>query len=292
MKVIPIRPRGFCPGVVKAIQIVEDVIKDPSYPRPIQILGMIVHNRHVVEDFQSRGVISIEGFHESRLEMISKVVPGTVIITAHGISDFVRQQLKDLHVVLVDATCRDVSRTQNLVKSHLSQNDEILYIGKRNHPETESVQELSSKVHVIESISDFKNLKLHTEKLFVTNQTTFSIRDIEPILHEIRETYPFAVISDEICDSTRIRQEAILETNKNIDVCFIVGDPRSNNTKNLVKISIEETKTPTYLIETENDITEMMLKGVNSVSVSSGASTPNQITKRVIEYLNLYREIE
>lgn len=286
MKVIPIRPRGFCPGVVKAVKIVEGVLNNPAYPRPIQILGMIVHNRHVVDDFTSKGVITLEGTHESRHEMISKVVPGTVIITAHGISDLVYHMLKDLPVVIVDATCKDVSRTQKLVKEHLSKNHEIIYIGKRNHPETESVSELSSKVHVIETLDDFNEAEFLDKQLFVTNQTTFSIRDIETILSGIQKIYPNAIISDEICDSTRIRQEAILEANKDVDLCFIVGDPKSNNTQNLVKLSIEETNTLTYLIESEKDIKKEMLFGVKTVTVSSGASTPNSITKRVIDYLN------
>lgn len=288
MKVIPIRPRGFCPGVVNAVKIVENVIKDKNYPRPIQILGMIVHNRHVVDEFTSQGVITIEGNHASRLEMIDQIKDGTVIITAHGISDIVHDKLKEKNVIIVDATCRDVYRTQTMVKDRLNLGYDVIYIGRKNHPETESVEGLSNCVHVVESVEDLKKLVLSNDFLFVTNQTTFSIKDIEEILYEIKKLFPNALVSDEICDSTRIRQEAILKANVLVDACFIVGDHRSNNTHNLVKISREQTNTLTYLIETEKDITEEMLDGVKVVSVSSGASTPTHITKKVIDYLSNY----
>jgi 4-hydroxy-3-methylbut-2-enyl diphosphate reductase len=285
MKVIAIRPRGFCPGVVNAIKIVEDVINNPKYPRPIQLLGMIVHNQYVVSDFAKKGVITIDDPSKSRLELAKLVSSGTVIITAHGISKSVTEQLRLKGVTVVDATCKDVYHTQMLIKTKIEEDYEIIYIGKKMHPETESVVGVSDKIHVIESIRDIDKLSISSQKIFVTNQTTFSIKDISVIVDSILKNYPSAIISEEICDSTRIRQEAVINFNKNVDACFIVGDKRSNNTASLVKISIEETHTPTYLIESVLDIKKNMILGKKVVSVSSGASTPNHITKQVISYL-------
>ncbi|MDD3123390.1 MAG: 4-hydroxy-3-methylbut-2-enyl diphosphate reductase [Candidatus Izemoplasmatales bacterium] len=290
MKVIAIRPRGFCPGVVNAIKIVEDVITNPKYPRPIQLLGMIVHNQYVVSDFAKKGVITIDEPSKSRLELAQLITTGTVIITAHGIQKSITKLLISKGVTVVDATCKDVYHTQTLIINKVAENYEIIYIGKKNHPETEGILGITDKIHVVENEKDIDKLSISSQKIFVTNQTTFSIKDISILVEIIQKAYPTAIISEEICDSTRIRQEAIIESNKNVDACFIVGDKRSNNTASLVKISIEETHTPTYLIESVLDIQKEMVLGKKIVSVSSGASTPNHITKQVITYLQNLKE--
>ncbi|MGD9910079.1 MAG: 4-hydroxy-3-methylbut-2-enyl diphosphate reductase [Candidatus Izemoplasmatales bacterium] len=285
MKVIKITPRGFCPGVVSAIKIVNDAISDPSIPRPIQILGMIVHNHYVVDDFTSKGVITLDKTMASRHELLQMVKSGTVIITAHGVSDDIFDSLIKKNIHVIDATCKDVLRTKNLVLEQLSKNAEVIYIGKKNHPETEGVISLSSHIYLVESLEDVAQLPYFKEDVFITNQTTFSLRDIDSITKALLERFPEATVADEICDSTRLRQEAIIEQNKDVDLCFIVGDPRSNNTRNLAKISAETTHTKTIQIESVDDIVEEMLVGVKTVSVSSGASTPTYITKQVIAYL-------
>ncbi len=285
MKVIKITPRGFCPGVVNAIKIVNDVINNPIYPRPITVLGMIVHNRFVVDDLTRKGVITLEYREKTRLELVDEIVEGTVIITAHGVSTKVIEKLKSKNINVVDATCKDVVKTKNLIIEYLDKDYTIIYIGKHGHPEAEGIIGLSDNIHLIENIDDLHELPSMGNSIFVTNQTTFSTRDLDHLLFEIKEMYPHAIITDEICDSTRLRQEAIIEQNKNVDLCFIVGDKRSNNTNALAKISINETNTPTILIESVEDIIDSMLINVNTVSVSSGASTPTQITNAVISYL-------
>lgn len=290
MKVKPITPRGFCPGVVSAISIVQSVIKDPSFPRPITILGMIVHNKFVVEDLTNQGVITLDDPNKSRLELIDEIKSGTVIVTAHGVSDQVLDKLHAKKLTVVDATCKDVRRTHDLVIDHLNEGYEIIYIGKRNHPETEGIVSLSSQVYLVETLEDIDEINIDSKKIFLTNQTTLSIRDILPLTEKILKKYPEVQIADEICDSTRIRQNAILTFNQDVDACFIVGDTRSNNTKNLAKISREETHTLTYQIESVEDITEEMLKGLKVVTVSSGASTPTKKTKEVIQFLESYNE--
>jgi len=285
MKVVLITPRGFCPGVVNAMKIVRETINDINTPKPITILGMIVHNQFVVDDFSLEGVITIDNPKLTRLELAQQIKEGTVIITAHGVSDHVFEYLNNRGIHVVDATCKDVKKTRDLIKDYLKLDYEILYIGKRNHPESEGVCGLSSNIHLCETIDDLHHIHFKSNKLFVTNQTTFSVKDVEEFLTEIKIKYPNAIISDEICSSTRLRQEAIIQFNQNVDVCFIVGDKRSNNTKNLAKISQEVTHTQTYLIESKDDITKEMLQGCETVSVSSGASTPTRITREVIEFL-------
>ena len=254
MKVIPITPRGFCPGVVRAIKIVENVLKDKMYPLPIYVLGMIVHNKYVVKDLQAKGVITLDDPNLSRLELLDGISSGTIIVTAHGASNEVFQKINNQGLTLVDATCEDVYKTHTSIKKHLLLGYKVIFIGKNNHPETEAIMALDTSISLVETLNDVLNLPNFELPVFVANQTTFSIRDIEIIIEQLRIKYPMLIAEDEICNSTRVRQEAIIEGNKNVDLCYVVGDSRSNNTRNLVKTSIDATNTKTILIESVKDI--------------------------------------
>ncbi|MBU1144249.1 MAG: 4-hydroxy-3-methylbut-2-enyl diphosphate reductase [Firmicutes bacterium] len=290
MKVIRITPRGFCPGVVRAISLVNNAIQNPNLPRPIYILGMIVHNKQVVNDFTSKGVITLDEPNRSKLDLLKQVQTGTIIITAHGTSEDVLKEIKSKGLTLVDATCKDVYKTHDLIRQYLAKNYQILYIGKKHHPETVGVLGIDSSIISIEKTEDIDLLQLDSKLIFVTNQTTLSVFDFEEIKQKLIDKFPFAFISEEICDSTRIRQEAIVETNKNVDLCFIVGDLRSNNSKNLARVSETITNTKTILIETAHDIYHKLLKNDMIISVSSGASTPTETTSQVINYLEQFDE--
>lgn len=285
MKVIPISPRGYCPGVVNAINIVNQVLADPKYPRPVYLLGMIVHNQFVVDSFKQKGIIVIEDEGITRMEMLNQISSGTVIITAHGAGDNVIAKIKEKGLTFVDATCKDVTKTHLLIKDYLSKGYEILYIGKNHHPETEAVLSLHPSIRLVENEWDARQLIKAKKPIFVTNQTTFSFREIENIIAIIKRHNPYAIISEEICNSTRIRQEAIVRRNIGVDLCLVVGDIHSNNTASLVKISREETHTRTLRVASAKDLTKEMLKGVETVSVTSGASTPTEITTEVIRKL-------
>ena len=145
---------------------------------------------------------------------------------------------------------------------------------------------MAQEISLVESIDDIpSNIK---KPVFVTNQTTFSFMEIEPIIDSIIQLYPDTLISEEICNATRMRQTAIIEHNLGVDLCYTVGDPRSYNTRHLVLISQNYTKTRTLMIETKADIDVNDLINVKTVSVSSGASTPAYLTNEVIEFLKNY----
>jgi len=292
MQVVPITPRGYCPGVVKAIDIVNKAIENPVYPRPIYILGMIVHNRFVVDEFTQKGVITLNESGKTRIELLDQVQSGTVIITAHGTEDAVIEKIKAKGLTMIDATCKDVAKTHDLIKEYLLKGYDVLFIGKKHHPETEGALGIHPKIKLIETLSDVEQLSSMNQNLFVTNQTTLSIRDLDQIFASIQSKYPQAVISDEICNSTRIRQEAVLKSNNAVDLCFVVGDPFSNNTASLVKLSKTLTSAITYAIESVEDIQPAQLMGYKTVSVTSGASTPTQITNQVIAYLKQFDETD
>jgi 4-hydroxy-3-methylbut-2-enyl diphosphate reductase len=286
VKVISITPRGYCKGVVKAIQAVKDAIKDPSVFKPIYVLGYIVHNKHVVNELKNMGVITLDDTKKSRLELIEEINFGTVVLSAHGTDPLVKQKLTEKQIPYIDATCEDVEKTFALIKKYDIDGYHILYIGKRNHPESNAAISLAKDISLIENVND---IPIDIKKpIFVTNQTTFSFIEIEHIIDSIIDKYPDTLISEEICNATRLRQTAIIDNNKAVDVCYIVGDPRSNNTKNLALISKNITKTKTFLIESVNDIDINDLLNAKTVSVSSGASTPSYLTNEVIEFLKNY----
>jgi len=286
MKVISITPRGFCKGVVNAIKAVRDAVNNPNTKQPIYVLGYIVHNRYVVNELTDLGVITLDDTKTDRLALLEPINKGTVILSAHGTNPEVVKKLKERNLDYIDATCEDVETTFKLIKKYDNRGYYILYIGKKNHPEANAALSLSQNICLVEHIYDIpKNLD---KPIFVTNQTTFSTIEIKAIIDQIINEYPNTVISEEICNATRLRQTAIIKYNKEVDLCYIVGDPRSNNTRNLAYISENITKTKTKLIQSVSDINPDDLLDISQVSVSSGASTPGYLTKAVIEFLKNY----
>lgn len=285
MEVIKITPRGYCYGVVDAIQIAKQVAKDPSFPRPIYILGLIVHNRHVVQSLDEEyGVITLDG--PDRLSLLDQVNEGTVIFTAHGVSPQVKEAARAKGLTCVDATCPDVTRTHNLIKDLSSKGYHIIYIGKRGHPEPEgALGEAPDWVHLVEDEKDVDALELKSDKVAVTTQTTLSQWDTQAIIDHIKRRYPQVEVHNEICFATQSRQEAAAEQAKEADVVLVVGDVRSNNSNRLVQVVKEMAGRPAYLIDSVKDIQLEWLKGARKVGVTSGSSTPTHLTREVITFV-------
>ncbi|TWI57766.1 4-hydroxy-3-methylbut-2-enyl diphosphate reductase [Halalkalibacter nanhaiisediminis] len=289
MKVKKISPRGYCYGVVDAMVLARQAAANLDLPRPIYILGMIVHNQHVTDAFEDDGIISLDG--PNRVEILKQVDKGTVIFTAHGVSPEVRKLAKEKGLTVVDATCPDVTRTHDLIRDKKAEGYEFIYVGKKGHPEPEGAIGVAPEaVHLVESVADVENLQLTTDKIIITNQTTMSQWDVSDIMKKAMELYPSAEVHNEICLATQVRQEAVAEQAKECDLVIVVGDPKSNNSNRLAQVSEQIAGTKAYRI---GDITELQLdwlKGVETVGVTSGASTPTPITKEVISFLEKYDE--
>lgn len=285
MEVIRITPRGYCYGVVDAIHLAKVVAKDPKYPRPIHILGMIVHNRHAVQELEECGIITLDG--DDRLALLDQISEGTVIFTAHGVSPQVVAKAKAKGLTTVDATCPDVTRTHELVRRLAESGHEIIYVGKRGHPEPEGVRgEAPDHFHLVETLDDVERLQFAPgTKLALTTQTTLSQWDTQAIIDRCRERFPGIEVYNEICLATQQRQEAAATQAKEADVVIVVGDERSNNSNRLVQVVRELAGRPAYLVDNVDAIQLEWLKGAKKVGVTSGSSTPTYVTRAVISYL-------
>ncbi|GMA62302.1 4-hydroxy-3-methylbut-2-enyl diphosphate reductase [Alicyclobacillus fastidiosus] len=287
MKVLKVTPRGYCYGVVDAMVVAKRAAEDKALPRPIYILGMIVHNQHVVDAFAKEGVITVDG--ADRLSLLEQIDKGTVIFTAHGISPEVRARAlaKGLHVI--DATCPDVTKTHDLIAEKTKAGYEVVYIGKKGHPEPEGAMGVAPlHVHLVQAPEDVDNLQLSTDKIVVTNQTTMSQWDTRELMEQVVAKYPTAEVHNEICLATQTRQQAVAEQVGEADVCIVVGDPRSNNSNRLAQVAEEVAGTRAYRVADVSEIDPAWLDGASVVAVTSGASTPTVITKEVVDYLEQF----
>ncbi len=283
MDVLKITPRGYCHGVVEAIRAAKQTAKARPGER-IRMLGYLVHNVHVTDELQENGVELVD--RDNRLEGLDQIEGGTVIFTAHGVAPAVKQRAQERGLNMVDATCSDVVVTHDLVKDLVERGYDVVYIGRRGHPEPEGVVgEAPGRVHLVQDPEDVDALELTNDKIAVTCQTTLSIWDTAAMIKRVRERFPNAEAYNEICRATQDRQEAAVEAAKECDLVIVVGSERSSNSKRLVQVVQELAKKPAYLVDTVADIKPEWLDGKGRVGVTSGASTPTQLTRQVIEYL-------
>jgi 4-hydroxy-3-methylbut-2-en-1-yl diphosphate reductase len=291
MDVIKISPRGYCYGVVDALQIVRQAAKNTQLPHPIYIIGQIVHNRHAIEELTALGVITLDG--ADRASILEQVESGTVIFTAHGVSPLVKQRARERGLYCIDATCPDVTVTHDLVHTLVDQGYYILYIGKKGHPEPEGVLgEIPGHISLIENEADVDALVLTPQqeaKLAISTQTTLSQWDTRRVIDYIKQCYPQAEVHIDICRATQTRQEAVVEQAKGAELTVVVGDARSNNTNRLVQVSEELAGVPAVRIEDLSQLKTEWLKDKRRVAVTAGASTPSQLTRKVIRFLEQYQ---
>lgn len=280
MKCIKVTPRGYCKGVVKAINLAKQARLD--YPnQKITILGMLVHNQYVCEALKELSIDTIEDVNKTRLQLLDEVHEGVVLFTAHGVSEAVKEKAKNKGLICIDASCQDVIKTQNIVKEYLTKGYYIAYIGKNKHPEAEAVLSLSPKVMLIENKEQIQRLK---SPLFVTNQTTMSQSDVAELFHQIKLVFPDASFCEEICQATAMRQNAIKQL-PNVDALIVVGDARSNNSNRLAQIAKERGIQKVFLVDSFRDLKQKDFRQEDIVAVTAGASTPAYLVNQVIDWV-------
>ena len=286
--IIKLPIQSFCFGVRNAIKKTNNVLNKEDTIKPLSMLGEVVHNKYVSEYFENQGItVYKEG---TRLEMLDNIDKGTVIITAHGVSDQVKNKINSLGLSSIDTTCPFVSNSIMLIKKYLRLDYTIIYIGSKNHPESETAVSFGNKVILISSIDEAKNLDINTNKLIVTNQTTMSMYDIQAIINCLKSKYPHLETMEKVCSASIERQRMVMETAKQHQndptaAFIVIGDKFSHNTKKLADI-ISEYNDNVYLAESIGDVPLKKVKQYETIYLASGTSTPNCIIEEIYNVLN------
>lgn len=284
MEIKKLVPSGYCKGVINAIKIAKQARID--YPnQKIYVLGMLVHNQFVSKQLEQLNIITLDDSQRSKDKLLDEITDGIIIFTAHGISKKIKQKVIDKGLKYVDASCEDVLKTHKIIKEYLSNGYEVIYFGKRNHPEAEAVLSISDKIHLVCNIDELEKNRINAFKLFLTNQTTMSYLEISDLIKRAKELYPDIVIQDEICNATSLRQKALSNLH-DCDLLYVVGDSRSNNTRKLFEIGQSQNIKKVLMITDYQQINPKDLQGVKKVYVTGGASTPPEIINEVIAHLS------
>ncbi len=280
-----LEPQGFCKGVINAINLAKKAVNDSNIKKPIYMLGALIHNEHIINELQNLGIIIVDQKLKSRLELLDLIPDnnGTVIISAHGVSNKVIEKIKNKKLDIIDTTCPYVNLVHKRVFEKINEGYNILYIGQKSHPECEGVIDNDKNIKLITNIDDVKDLNINNDKIYVTNQTTMSIYEIDNIYNELKNKYKNILIDNKICMATTERQKAVYNTD-NVDLLIVIGDIRSSNTKKLAEVG-KKKGINTILVDNLLDLKNKLPNNINKVAVTSGASTPDFITDEIIEYL-------
>lgn len=279
MKIILAQPRGFCAGVVRAVEIVERALE--RYPAPIYVLHEIVHNRHVVDGLRARGAIFVES--------LENVPAGAVcIFSAHGVASSVVTRAKQRQLNIIDATCPLVTKVHNQAQRYVEQGYELIIIGHRGHPEVEGTRGcVNGTVHVLSTVAEAQTLSVtNPAKLAYVTQTTLSIDDTREVIDALLQQYPEIqgpALSD-ICYATQNRQNAVRQLSDQIDVLIVVGAHNSSNSNRLREVG-KQSGVPAYLIENASDLKREWFNDTQHIGITAGASTPEVLITEVLEQL-------
>ena len=280
MKIEILEPFGYCAGVERAMKMALEV-KKAHQDQEVVVLGMLVHNADALNELSKAGITTIFDENKSLVELIDKVDNNAIVIlTAHGHSLAVEEELNRRNIEFIDATCPFVTLTENVIKKAVSENRDVLYLGKKNHPEANAALSISNKVHLIEP----KNVQLDEKYShpLVISQTTFSESEIAQTISFIKDALKEVSVSESICQASTLRQNALKNLSKDVELIYVVGGKNSNNTKTLFEIaSSTHPEAKVLMIENANDVNKKDLLGLNYVAISSGASTPREITLEV-----------
>ena len=277
-------PRGFCAGVERAIEIVEQALA--LYGPPIYVRHEIVHNRWVVEELRAKGVVFVDEVDE---------VPegGITVFSAHGISEKVENEARMRALPVIDATCPLVTKVHNQARRYEREGHEIVLIGHAGHPEVEGTSGRVKQVYLVENEADVARLNVNDpERLSYVTQTTLSVDDTKTIIAALKARFPQiqGPETKDICYATQNRQLAVKELVKKVGLLLVVGSRNSSNSNRLRDLGAEM-GIPAYLIDHATDIRPEWLDGVTKIGLTAGASAPEHLVTQVIDYLRTLRKV-
>jgi 4-hydroxy-3-methylbut-2-enyl diphosphate reductase len=284
MKVYLVSPRGFCSGVKRALNLVQQALLEEK--KPIYVLHEIVHNSFVIEDFKKNGVAFVESLEE--IPMYS-----TVIFSAHGACSMTYQEALKKELKIIDATCPLVTKLHTEVLSFLKKGYIIFLLGKKKHQEIQEVYfEDPSHIILIESEKDIETLPIVHEKVIYFTQTTLPLEEIQKLSSLLQKKYPqLEKPMMESCYATIKRQKALKDILPLIDAVLVVGDEKSANSKRLKEIAECHSK-KAYLFLDANHLNKEDFVGLQSIAITAGASTPEILVQRTLEKLHSFFPLE
>lgn len=288
MEIIKITPRGFCSGVVNAWKIVREIIeKNPD--KRIFMLGWFVHNKNMLDEIKANNVFVLDDTSTSRYDLVKNLVVqknDILILSAHGTDEATKQLAKQKGLDVIDTTCEYVYKTHDVIKQALNDNKKVIYLGKDNHPESLASISISKEIVFITNLDQLKNLaSLYNQPVVVTNQTTLSIYDLKQYYEFIQTHFTNYELKNDLCNATLQRQEAIINLKTKLDILIVVGDQKSNNSQQLIKIGQHKRINQCYLVNNLEEVKKIKFLPTDVVGVTSGASTPTKITNEIIAYL-------
>ena len=285
IKVVLAQPRGFCAGVVRAIDIVDQALT--KYGAPVYVRHEIVHNRHVVDNLKSKGAVFVEELNE--------VPDGAVtVFSAHGVARSVVNEAKARSLPVLDATCPLVSKVHSQGKHYITKGKTLILIGHAGHPEVEGTMgQIDGPVYLVQDAGEVEtlDLPLDTPLAYVT-QTTLSVDDTKDVIAALKARFTNVTGPDiaDICYATQNRQTAVRDVCKVVDALLVVGANYSSNSKRLREIG-EEMGIPSYLVADGSEIDPAWLTGVATVGLTAGASAPEELVLTVIDALRKIDEV-
>lgn len=277
------KPRGFCAGVDRAIEIVERALT--LFGKPIYVRHEVVHNKYVVNDLKDKGAIFVEELSE---------IPddSTVIFSAHGVSKQVREEAEQRKLQVFDATCPLVTKVHMEVIRHAKVDDDVILIGHAGHPEVEGTigqynRDSKGKIYLVENIADVESIEVgNPDNIAYVTQTTLSVDDTIQIIETLKHRFPKiqGPKKDDICYATQSRQDAVKELAKHVDVFLVIGSTNSSNSNRLRELA-HKNGIAAYLIDGADDIESGWFDSANSIGVTAGASAPEVLVQSVLEDL-------
>ncbi|MCM8596641.1 4-hydroxy-3-methylbut-2-enyl diphosphate reductase [Accumulibacter sp.] len=280
MKVLLANPRGFCAGVERAIAIVERALE--IFGPPIYVRHEVVHNRFVCDDLRAKGAVFVD-------QLADIPAGSTVVFSAHGVSQAVRDEAAALGLKVFDATCPLVTKVHLEVARMRREGREMVMIGHRGHPEVEGTMGQSDDgMYLVETVADARALRVATpERLAYVTQTTLSVDDAAQIVAALKERFPKIVgpKKDDICYATQNRQDAVRQLARASEVVVVVGSPTSSNSNRLREVA-ELAGARAYLVDDAGQVDAAWLDGVSRIGVTAGASAPEVLVGQVVEHLS------
>lgn len=277
IEVVLARPRGFCAGVERAIEIVERAIK--KYGAPVYVRHEIVHNKYVVEDLRAKGAVFVDELEEIPQGAIT-------IFSAHGVSEQVETSAANLNLPVIDATCPLVKKVHKEAQRHEEKGRQLILIGHEGHPEVEGTSgRVKNEVLLVQSIEDVAAINIEDpDNLAYVTQTTLSVDDTKAIIEALKQRFPNIEGPElrDICYATQNRQDAVRKLAGEVDLILVVGSRNSSNSNRLRDLAIEQ-GIMSYLIDGPESIDPSWIEGIARIGITAGASAPEVLLERVID---------